>query len=186
VLVARHDETGQLLGFSKIFRDITDRWQAEEDARAARDAAEAANRAKDRFLAVLSHELRTPLSPILATVQALELEEDQLSPSLREAVDIIKRNAELEARLIDDLLDLTRVSRGKLQVHRRPIDMHQIVQRAVEICRGELNERCDVIRLDLRATSTTVNGPAATVIGASAGRRAAMPAASSRSRSRRR
>ena len=69
VLAARHDETGRLVGFSKIFRDITDRWQAEEDARAARDAAEAANRAKDRFLAVLSHELRTPLTPILATVR---------------------------------------------------------------------------------------------------------------------
>lgn len=158
VLAARHDEAGQLVGFSKIFRDITDRWQAEQDARAARDAAEAANRAKDRFLAVLSHELRTPLSPILATVQALELEEDQLSPSLREAIDIIKRNAELEARLIDDLLDLTRVTRGKLQVHRRSIDMHQIVERAVEISRAELNPRSDVIRLDLRATSTTVNG----------------------------
>jgi PAS domain S-box-containing protein len=157
VLAARHDEAGQLVGFSKIFRDITDRWRAEEEARAARDAAEAANRAKDRFLAVLSHELRTPLSPILATVQALELEEDRLPPPLREAIDVIKRNAELEARLIDDLLDLTRVTRGTLQVHRRPIDAHHIVERAVETCRGELDGR-DAIRLDLRATATTIDG----------------------------
>jgi PAS domain S-box-containing protein len=156
VLAARHDETGRLVGFSKVFRDITDRWRAEQEARAAKDAAEAANRAKDRFLAVLSHELRTPLSPILATVQALELEEGQLSPALREAIDVIKRNAELEARLIDDLLDLTRVTRGKLQIHPRPVDAHLIVERAVEICRGDLGDACDAIRTDLRATATVL------------------------------
>jgi PAS domain S-box-containing protein len=157
VLAARYDDAGKLVGFSKVFRDITDRWRAEQEARAARDTAEAANRAKDRFLAVLSHELRTPLSPILATVQALELGEDQLSPALREAIDIIKRNAELEARLIDDLLDLTRVTRGKLQIHPRPVDAHLIVQRAVEICRGELGDACDAIRTDLRATATVLH-----------------------------
>jgi PAS domain S-box-containing protein len=156
VLAARYDDAGKLVGFSKVFRDITDRWRAEQEARAARDTAEAANRAKDRFLAVLSHELRTPLSPILATVQALELEEDGLSAALREAIDIIKRNAELEARLIDDLLDLTRVTRGKLQIHPRAVDAHLIVQRAVEICRGELGDACDAIRTDLRATATVL------------------------------
>jgi len=158
VLAARHDESGRLVGYSKVFRDITDRWSAEQEVRAAKDAAEAANRAKDRFLAVLSHELRTPLSPILATVQALELEEGKLSPVLREALDVIKRNAELEARLIDDLLDLTRVTRGKLQIHPRPVDAHLIVERAVEICRGELGGVCDAIRTDLRATATVVQG----------------------------
>ena len=158
VTAALRDDAGNLIGFSKIFRDITDRWRVEQEARAAKELAESANRAKDRFLAVLSHELRTPLSPILATVQALELEEDQLTPALREAIDVVKRNAELEARLIDDLLDLTRVTRGKLQIHRRPVDAHQIVERAVEICRGEMEERCDAIRLDLRATRSILQG----------------------------
>jgi signal transduction histidine kinase len=135
-------------------RERAAREQAQEELRAAKEAAEAANRAKDRFLAVLSHELRTPLAPILATVQALELEQDALPQHVREAVDVIKRNAELEARLIDDLLDLTRVTRGKLQVHKRPVDAHRVVERAAEICRSELEGSSDPFRLDLRATRT--------------------------------
>src|SRR5439155_24540960 len=80
--------------------------QAQAELRAAKEAAEEANHAKDRFLAILSHELRTPLSPILAAVQVLELEAN-LPAQVREALDVIKRNAELEARLIDSLLDVT-------------------------------------------------------------------------------
>src|SRR5215204_5266234 len=76
---------------------------------------EEANRAKDQFLAVLSHELRTPLTPVLATVTALE-DDPTIPADARASLRIVRRNVELEARLIDDLLDLTRVNRGKLQV----------------------------------------------------------------------
>src|SRR5437763_14262208 len=74
------------------------------------------NLAKDQFLAMLSHELRTPLTPVLAS--ALALENEKASPeNMQESVQIIRRNVELEARLIDDLLDLTRISRGKVQLN---------------------------------------------------------------------
>ena len=78
--------------------------------------AEAASRAKDQFLAALSHELRTPLTPVLLTATALE-NEGLLPEAFRPQIALIRRNVELEARLIDDLLDLTRISRGKLQLH---------------------------------------------------------------------
>jgi CheY-like chemotaxis protein len=86
-----------------------------DELREAKEAAEAANQAKDRFLAALSHELRTPLTPVLAVLSRLERESGLAGP-LREDLERIKRNVELEARLIDDLLDLTRIARGKLEL----------------------------------------------------------------------
>ncbi|MEP6937735.1 MAG: response regulator, partial [Chthoniobacterales bacterium] len=84
-------------------------------AKNARTEAERANRAKDRFLAMLSHELRTPLTPVLTSVLNLESDTD-LSEESRASLQMIRRNVELEARLIDDLLDLTRISKGKVQL----------------------------------------------------------------------
>jgi two-component system, chemotaxis family, CheB/CheR fusion protein len=113
--------------------DIGVRKRAEAALLTAKEAVEAASRAKDHFLAILSHELRTPLSPVLAAVSVLE-EDGSLAPALRETLAMIRRNIELEARLIDDLLDLTRVSRGKLVLHRESIDMQQILLHATDIC----------------------------------------------------
>ena len=102
---------------------------------AAREQAEAANRAKDQFLAVLSHELRTPLTAVLLSLGVLETEIED-APRLREQVEVIRRNIDLEARLIDDLLDLTRIARGKLDIRREIVDMHQQIQFAVGTCCG--------------------------------------------------
>ena len=84
----------------------------------AKEAAEAANRAKDDFLAALSHELRTPLNPVLMLTSELENSAD-LPDSARQDFAMIRKNVELEARIIDDLLDLTRVTRGKVQLNLR-------------------------------------------------------------------
>jgi len=81
----------------------------------ARAEAEAASRAKDQFLATLSHELRTPLTPVLAIASGLAVD-GRIPPELRRQLDVVRRNVELEARLIDDLLDLTRITRGKLDL----------------------------------------------------------------------
>ncbi|HEY9420860.1 MAG TPA: ATP-binding protein [Thermoanaerobaculia bacterium] len=99
----------------------------------AREAAEAANLAKDRFLAILSHELRTPLTPILAVISRLE-RDDRLSTEVRQDIAMLRRNCELEAKLIDDLLDLTRIVRGKLELHRQAIDLRQVIDHALETC----------------------------------------------------
>jgi signal transduction histidine kinase len=98
----------------------------------ARQTAEAANQAKDHFLATLSHELRTPLTPVLAAVSSLERD-----PRFAEAgatLSLIRRNIELEARLIDDLLDLTRIVRGKLELRPEATDLRTVLQHAVQIC----------------------------------------------------
>ena len=117
----------------------------------------AANAAKDQFLAQLSHELRSPLTPVIAMVGELEAEVPDSKP-VREALEVVRRNVELEARLIDDLLDITRISKGKLQLSFEPISIHQILQRAYEICRNEIEAKDLEVNFALRAVHTYVEG----------------------------
>src|SRR5262249_30907153 len=131
------------------FLDVTELKRAHEAQREAKEAAEAASRAKDRFLAVLSHELRTPLTPVLMAVTAL-LEDDAV-PGLRPTLEMIRRNIELEARLIYDLLDVARIGRGALRLDPRTVDAHEVVLRAVDVCRGEIDEGRIALGLDLGA-----------------------------------
>ena len=98
------------------------------------------NLAKDHFLAMLSHELRTPLTPVLASALALE-SEPALPPRIHESLQMIRRNVELEARLIDDLLDLTRIDRGKVQLNFEVVDAHSLLQNALEICQPEIDRK---------------------------------------------
>ena len=103
-------------------------------------AAEKANKAKDDFLAVLSHELRTPLTPALAAASYLAEHED-LSPELREEVIAIRTSVQLEARLIDDLLDLTRITRGKIELHLEVVDVHGLLRNSLEIARDNILQK---------------------------------------------
>ena len=98
------------------------------------------NLAKDQFLAMLSHELRTPLTPVLASALALE-SEPALPQEVHESLHMIRRNVELEARLIDDLLDLTRIDRGKIQLNFEIVDAHSLLQNALEICQAEIDRK---------------------------------------------
>ncbi|CAN5447901.1 hypothetical protein BH10PLA1_BH10PLA1_00430 [soil metagenome] len=124
---------GQIVRWYGTFTDIDARKLDQQDAQQAREAAEAASKSKDRFLAVLSHELRTPLTPVLLTVSLLE-NSPGVPLDIREDIRTIRRNVELEAKLIDDLLDLTRVSRGKLQLHFETTDVHVLLATAIDIC----------------------------------------------------
>jgi signal transduction histidine kinase len=117
----------------------------------------AANAAKDQFLALLSHELRSPLSPVIAMVGELEAEVPDSQP-VREALEVVRRNVELEARLIDDLLDVTRISKGKLQLSFETNCVHQVLQRAYEICRKEIEAKNLEVEFRLRAVDTHVEG----------------------------
>jgi HAMP domain-containing protein/signal transduction histidine kinase/CheY-like chemotaxis protein len=98
------------------------------------------NMAKDQFLAMLSHELRTPLTPVLASALALE-NEPELPNDIHESLQMIRRNVELEARLIDDLLDLTRIDRGKVQLNFEVVDAHTLLHNALEICQAEIDRK---------------------------------------------
>ena len=116
-----------------------------------------ANAAKDQFLALLSHELRNPLSPVIAMVAELETHVAD-SPEVRQALDVIRRNVELEARLIDDLLDITRIAKGKLKLSLEPVSIHNVLQRALEICREEISQKVLEIELHLNALHHFVQG----------------------------
>ena len=99
----------------------------------ARAESESANRAKDQFLAILSHELRTPLTPVLAVLSLRETD-PRLSADVRDDLSMLRRNVELEARLIDDMLDLTRIGRGKLSLNCKATDIRTVIEHALEIC----------------------------------------------------
>jgi signal transduction histidine kinase/DNA-binding response OmpR family regulator len=118
--------------------------------RQAKDAAVAANRAKDQFIAVLSHELRTPLTPVLTTVQDLE-RDDTLTPDGRVAIQMVRRNVELEAKLIDDLLDLTRISKGKLRLTLGTVDAHALLNSVLEICESDIVSKRQQVKVELTA-----------------------------------
>jgi CheY-like chemotaxis protein len=119
-----------------------------------------ANAAKDQFLALLSHELRNPLSPVIAMVGELEASAPD-SPEVRRALEVIRRNVELEARLIDDLLDVTRISKGKLQLSLETVSVHEILQRSYEICREDIAAKDLKIDFRLRAEHVYVKGDSA-------------------------
>ncbi|HTL28987.1 MAG TPA: ATP-binding protein [Tepidisphaeraceae bacterium] len=133
--------------------------QQNEELVRARAAAEAANEAKDRFLAALSHELRTPLTPVLMTLTALE-GDSSLTELSRRDLAILRRNVELEARLIDDLLDLTGIVRGKLELRTQVVDMHAIIDQALEITRPEMSAKNIKLVETLAAENTRVNADA--------------------------
>src|SRR5690606_6928638 len=105
--------------------------EAAADERQARVEAERANASKDRFLAIVSHELRSPLQAILGWVGVLERREDP-GPELRKALQVIRRNAEAQGALVDDLLDLARIEQGKLEIDRAPVDLAEIARSVCE------------------------------------------------------
>jgi len=135
------------------------RRRAEEEMRLARDQAEEANRAKDRFLAALSHELRTPLTPVLLVVSAQE-RSASLPPEVREDFALIRASIETEVRLIDDLLDLARVTQGKLRIELAPCDAHALVRRVEALVRGDMEAKRLTFTLDLAATDHRLMGDA--------------------------
>lgn len=130
------------------------------EAEAAREQAELASRAKDQFLAVLSHELRTPLTPVLMAVATIKADPG-VTPAMAAALEMIQRNIKLEARLIDDLLDLTRIIRNKLELNRESLDLHSAIRQAVEVCQPEVQEKGHDVELVLTASRHSVLGDSA-------------------------
>ena len=141
------------------FNDITERIRSEQALMQAKTAAESANRSKDDFLAALSHELRTPLNPVLLMASD-GAANPELSPETRAHFDMIRRNVELEARLIDDLLDLTRITRGKLPLEMRPLDVHVVLQEAIAIMQADADKKQIGLTLDFGAGQPVISGDA--------------------------
>jgi len=181
-------DDGTLAGYIASCIDITERKLAEKEraqllareteARAAaesseqryrqmasemkqlKELAESANAAKDRFLSVLSHELRTPLTPILSTVQSLE-SQPNLSDEAKASLEMIRRNVELEAQLIDDLLDLTRIEHGKMAIDLQAVHLPEAVRRVRKLVESEFNARGLELRLELHESRPWVRADSA-------------------------
>lgn len=160
-LFSRHTLTDAVLGdLAPIVDAIAsnlERRAGEAALLAEKERAEVASRAKDNFLAALSHELRTPLTPVLMTATALR-EDERLPADVRADLGMIERNIALEARLIDDLLDLTAISKGKLQLREEMCDIHSLIGLAVEIVRDEAQSKPVALTLDLSARRTGLLG----------------------------
>jgi two-component system, chemotaxis family, CheB/CheR fusion protein len=173
MMAMREAGGGAPIGLLKIFRDQThartaaqaletsraELVQALVDNRKARAEAEAASHSKDRFLAILSHELRTPLTPVVMALHALERNVD-LPASARSTVELIRRNVKAELLLIDDLLDVTRISTGKLEMARAETDMHDVVRSAAAVCEADFTAKRQRLDIDLGAARHVVPGDA--------------------------
>ena len=150
VLTALEDDQGRPAGFCKLVHDGTEAHRAAEALRAAKEEADRANQAKDRFLAVLSHELRTPLAPITTAVHVLE-KAARVDARYGDLLPMIRRNVALEARLIDDLLDLTAIRAGKVSLHRERVDMHELTRAVVAMVQDTLRDKELQLELELDA-----------------------------------
>lgn len=157
-------DDGKIVETVKILRDQTEVRQIHDALRrsqtelklalekeiVARERAETAEKTKDHFLAVLSHELRTPLTPILMAVHSLKRRKD-LPPEVTDALEMIRRNVQLESYFIEDLLDLTRITRRKFELDLVPADLHDAVERAVEISRSDISLKNQELDIDFAA-----------------------------------
>ncbi|HUA66678.1 MAG TPA: PAS domain S-box protein [Alphaproteobacteria bacterium] len=151
------DVGGKIIGASKIARDVTERRRSEKALMESLSRERLANQSKDHFLAALSHELRTPLNPVLLLASDLATAPD-VPPELREHFDTIRKNIELEARLIDDLLDLTRITRGKLTLNQSEVDVHCVLNDAVSTVLCDVDMKQILLRLNLQAIRHKVFG----------------------------
>jgi len=151
-----YDENGDPVRMSGVNIDITASKQNEEELSRAKEVAEAANQAKDNFLAILSHELRTPLTPVLAAVVLLE-DDRTVPPHIRREIEMIRRNIEVEARLIDDLLDVTGIIHGKLELNRQPADVRALLEHTMQNYCAAAAARKDIrVSIEVSARETHI------------------------------
>ncbi len=146
------DDDGNLRGFAKVMRDATEPKRMEEELRRRADELADADRRKDEFLAMLAHELRNPLAPIRNALEVIRLS-DADTPGVDRACEMADRQVGHMARLIDDLLDVSRITRGKIQLREEPVDLSSAIADAVETTRPLLDS------LGHRLTVSTPPGP---------------------------
>jgi len=156
--VVSHSENDEK-DFYLTLTDLTERREIEQKLELQKALAEAAVNSKELFFGMLSHELRNPLTPLVALLEDLAAEPGR-SAKDRTALAIMRRNLDLETHFIDDLLDLTRVTSGKLELHRETTDVHLCLQQAVEICQLEIDAKKLQLAIELDAPRHFVDADA--------------------------
>jgi PAS domain S-box-containing protein len=149
VITAVNDSTGRLRGFAKVTRDLSERKRLEELERSTQHVSE--------FLATLAHELRNPLAPLRNAVGVMQLE-PHLSPTIASCRDMIDRQTVQLSRLVDDLLDMGRITTGKIDLRIAPVDMAEIVAQSVEAVRPLADQRQQAIDVKLPEQQVIVEG----------------------------
>ena len=152
------DSSGALRAYCKVMRDRTDWKRQEEELRNRAEALTRADQEKDEFLAVLAHELRNPLAPIFYALQVLEKDDPALR---RQAHGIVERQVQRLARMIDDLLDINRVSTGKIELRREPVTLRAIVEHAAETVRPLFESRRQAFSVSLPEEEVWIDADAA-------------------------
>lgn len=149
IVTALYGEGGRLRGFAKVTQDLSEKLHAEELEKAAKNLTD--------FLAVLAHELRNPLAPIRMAVKVMSRAsaDDPVQGAMRQTID--RQSANL-ARLVDDLMELSRITRGTLKIDRSPVDMADVVQTAIETARPVIEEGKHKLRIDMPAKPLIVHG----------------------------
>jgi PAS domain S-box-containing protein len=159
ITTAMRDQQGTLKGFVKVLRDSTDRKRFEEQLREKNRALEEADRLKDEFLAMLAHELRNPLAPIFNALAVLQ-HASAATPVAEHALSIIDRQARSLARLVDDLLDVSRVTVGKIELRRSVVDFRDSISQAIDVCRPALEARRQRLTVSLTSEPLWIDADA--------------------------
>lgn len=147
IISALRDENGRVRGFAKVTRDVTERRAMEEELRRRTEELGVANRRKDEFLAVLAHELRNPLAPIQNSCESLL--KSVTDPRQRRALDIIQRQTMHLTRLVDDLLDIGRITRGRIELQKERVELRALIAGVVSAVRSIIDERQQILTQSL-------------------------------------
>ena len=151
------DESGRVVGASKIVRDVTERRRLEDDLRKLAADLSETDRRKNEFLAMLAHELRNPLAPISNAVRALRLSRGD-GQVLRSSCEMLERQVAQMSRLVDDLLDMNRITRGKIELRKERIELAPIIHQAVEAVRAQYRGMNHELSVTLPTQPVLLNG----------------------------
>ncbi len=153
IITSLRDTNGEIVGFAKVTRDLTVRRKAEEDELERREL-ESANRAKDEFLAVLGHELRNPLAPMLTAVHLIKL---RRGVGCEREIGVLDRQVVHMMRLLDDLLDVSRIAGNRLDLDKKPMDIATVIASAVDVSAPNLEQKRHRLRVDVPTDSLMVD-----------------------------